>query len=237
MEAFPGARAKAVALAEALLARSGDDPAFGQALHEWWTRAERVRLNLGNVTNTINGGNQHGPVLQGRDFTDLTFGATSAPAARPNDPDADLVASETAGKVSNTVSGGVQFGPVLQGGRFINPTFVIKHAAPAPVALAQLPPLTVGFTGRGGELAQLTALLNPANGPAVVVSAVAGLPGVGKTALAVHAAHAARSSGWFPGGVLFVDLHGYEESLVQPGQALDALLRARDIGRAHPRRG
>jgi hypothetical protein len=52
----------------------------------------------------------------------------------------------------------------------------------------------------------------------VVVSAVAGLAGVGKTALAVHAGHAARAEGWFPGGVLFIDMHGYDETPVQSGQ-------------------
>jgi hypothetical protein len=101
------------------------------------------------------------------------------------------------------------------------------HAASAPVALAQLPAVTAGFTGRDGELAVLARLLDPAGtaGP-VVVSAVAGLAGVGKTTLAVEAGHAARRRGWFAGGVLFVDLHGYDEALVEPGQALDALLRA-----------
>jgi len=32
--------------------------------------------------------------------------------------------------------------------------------------------------------------------------------------------------GWFQGGTLFIDLHGYDDAPVQPGQALDALLRA-----------
>ena len=48
----------------------------------------------------------------------------------------------------------------------------------------------------------------------MVVSAVAGLAGVGKTALAIQAAHAAREAGWFPGGVLFIDLHGYDDAPV-----------------------
>jgi ABC-type glycerol-3-phosphate transport system substrate-binding protein len=43
----------------------------------------------GDVTNTISGGTQHGPVLQGRDFSNLSFGAAPAPpAAGPEDPDA-----------------------------------------------------------------------------------------------------------------------------------------------------
>ena len=134
------------------------------------------------------------------------------------------------GETSSTVSGGSFSGPVLQGRDFTNTTFVTSQAPAAPVALAQLPPLAAGFTGRDGELAQVAALLDPAAAAgAVVVSAVAGLAGVGKTALAVQAAHAARSSGWFPGGVLFIDLHGYDQNPVQPGQALDALLRALGI--------
>ena len=137
-------------------------------------------------------------------------------------------------KARNTISGGNQFGPVLQGGQFNNPTFVTSQAAAAPVALAQLPPLAAGFTGREAELAQVAGLLDPAaRAGAVVVSAVAGLAGVGKTALAVQAAHAARSSGWFPGGVLFIDLHGYDSSPVQSGQSLDALLRALGIRGEH----
>ena len=102
------------------------------------------------------------------------------------------------------------------------------------MALAQLPPLVAGFTGREAELAQVAGLLDPAAGAgAVVVSAVAGLAGVGKTALAVQAGHAARHAGWFPGGVLFIDLHGYDDAPVQPRQALDALLRALGVPGEH----
>jgi hypothetical protein len=138
------------------------------------------------------------------------------------------------GETSNTISGGIQYGPVLQGLDFVNTTFVIMQAPAAPVALAQLPPLTVGFTGREAELAQVAGLLDPAGGAgAVMVSAVAGLAGVGKTALAVHAARAAQGAGWFPGGVLFIDLHGYDPRPVQPGQALDALLRGLGVPGEH----
>ena len=144
------------------------------------------------------------------------------------------MAGEGSGGTSNKVSGGIFNGPVLQARDLIQPTFVTNQAPAAPVALAQLPPLASGFTGREAELAQVAGLLDPAgDAGAVVVSAVAGLAGVGKTALAVQAAHAARSSGWFAGGVLFIDLHGYDQNPVQPGQALDALLRALGIRGEH----
>ena len=79
----------------------------------------------------------------------------------------------------------------------------------------------------------LAKLLDPAGtaGP-VPVLAVAGMAGVGKTTLAVEAGHAAMKLGWF-GGVLFIDLHGYDEAPVAPGQALDALLRALGVPPEH----
>jgi tetratricopeptide (TPR) repeat protein len=146
------------------------------------------------------------------------------------------MSGEAGGEISNTISGGSFSGPVLQGRDFTNTTFVTNQPTAAPTALAQLPPLAAGFTGRDSELAQVAALLDPAadaDAGAVVVSAVAGLAGVGKTALAVHAAHAAQSSGWFPGGMLFIDLHGYDQNPVQPSQALDAMLRALGVSGEH----
>jgi hypothetical protein len=85
LEQSPGDRQKAVALAEVLLARAGADSGFDRALKSWWAQAEPVRETIGNVTNTISGGSFSGPVLQGGDFTNLTFGA--APAS-PKDPGA-----------------------------------------------------------------------------------------------------------------------------------------------------
>ena len=77
---------KAAVLAEVLLARSQADPGFEQALQQWWARAEPIRASVGDVTNRISGGTQHGPVLQGRDFTNLSFGTTPPPP--PAGPDA-----------------------------------------------------------------------------------------------------------------------------------------------------
>jgi tetratricopeptide (TPR) repeat protein len=131
----------------------------------------------------------------------------------------------------NIIRGGMFSGPVLQG-RDIQASFHLP--APAPVALAQLPVVTAGFSGREDELATLAGLLDPAGTSwPVVVSAVAGLAGVGKTTLAVQAGHAALEQGWFAGGVLFVDLHGYDQAAAEPGQALDALLRALGMPAEH----
>jgi DNA-binding SARP family transcriptional activator/Tfp pilus assembly protein PilF len=104
----------------------------------------------------------------------------------------------------------------------------LASPAPDPVPVPrQLPADTAAFTGRDAELAALLAAPPAGQPPAtVVISAIDGMAGVGKTALAVHAAH--RLAGAFPDGQLFLDLHGFTEGSEPVGaeQALDQLLRA-----------
>jgi hypothetical protein len=74
LEEAPGDERRARILAEVLVARTGTDEGFREALEAWWERASRVQA-CGDVVNTISGGTQYGPVLQGHDFADLTFGS------------------------------------------------------------------------------------------------------------------------------------------------------------------
>jgi hypothetical protein len=69
----PTDKDRAIALAEALLARADADAGFRQALESWWQQAESIRASVGNVTNTVSGGIQRGPVFQGRDFANITL--------------------------------------------------------------------------------------------------------------------------------------------------------------------
>ncbi|HZE38061.1 MAG TPA: BTAD domain-containing putative transcriptional regulator, partial [Stackebrandtia sp.] len=73
---------------------------------------------------------------------------------------------------------------------------------------AQLPADTATFTGRTEHLAALDELLASTRKTAVV-SAIAGMGGAGKTALAVHWAHKVRSH--FPDGQLYINLRGWDE--------------------------
>jgi tetratricopeptide (TPR) repeat protein len=100
----------------------------------------------------------------------------------------------------------------------------VLPAVPAATAEVRysLPPDTAAFTGRGEELDQITAAVTGAagTGGVVAVRAIDGMPGVGKTALAVHVAHAL--SGRFPDRQLFIDLHAHTPGR-EPVVAEDAL--------------
>jgi len=104
-----------------------------------------------------------------------------------------------------------------------------RAAVPPP---AQLPADVVDFTGRDEQVERLADLLSHAaeaagsDPGAVRIAVVAGTGGLGKTSLAVHAAH--RVCGSFPDGQLYVDLLGATPNPVPPADVLARFLR--DLG-------
>ena len=94
----------------------------------------------------------------------------------------------------------------------------------APGVRYSLPPDTAAFTGRQAELDRITAAVTDAGtGGVVAIHAIGGMAGVGKTALAVHAAHGSTGS---PTGSCFSPLHGHTpgQQPVDPADALASLL-------------
>jgi len=99
----------------------------------------------------------------------------------------------------------------------------------------QLPMDVPYFTGRASEITQLDGVLMTQTADdrprAVVISAIDGTAGVGKTALAVHWAHQVQHR--FPDGQLHINLRGYDAGpAVTPDEALNRFLRALGVSSA-----
>ena len=167
---------------------------------------------------------------------------SAAPGAVPEPADVVAAPPEVAGAgdrawVANEVGGGTFHAPVILGGTVHVP--LPQPAPPATVLSSLAPPPAVpqGFTGRDEDLKDLLTLLAPAadaataaGEQAVVVASVLGMGGMGKTTLALATGHAALERGLFT-GVLFLDLHGYDDTPTDTAHALDTALR--DLGVDH----
>ena len=109
----------------------------------------------------------------------------------------------------------------------IPPVSFQDGVGPPPVVPRQLPAPVSQFAGRAAELRRLNRLLEHAVGSgAVVISAIGGTAGVGKTALAVHWAH--QVSARFPDGQLYANLRGFDPSgtPVLPAEVIQQFLGA-----------
>jgi hypothetical protein len=108
--------------------------------------------------------------------------------------------------------------------KFVPTEIGSPSAGPVP---RQLPAGRRQFVGRQDELDELTALLDAAvpESGTVIITAIAGTAGIGKTALAMHWAHQIKSR--FPDGQLHVNLRGFDpQAPVDSGQALRGFLEA-----------
>jgi transcriptional regulator with XRE-family HTH domain len=194
---------------------TADSAAFGARLRAWRQAAalsqeelaERSSLSIRTISNLERGRTIYPHLDTVRRLADAlglsaqTRAELAAAAGRPRaDDDAAPAGPAVTGRSDRPA-------PAAGGG-------VVSRQLPGPVRQ---------FTGRRSELAALTGLLRTAGAggpPAALISAVGGMAGVGKTALAVEWAHQAAS--WFPDGQLYIDLRGYGPS-AQPMSAGDAL--------------
>ena len=138
-------------------------------------------------------------------------------AAKGHGPEVGPVASPAAGQ-------GAQGAGPPQSGTTVPGAVPASYSSPPPALL----PMTVPtFVGRQGEIASLDLLLaEDGEAAPVVICAVSGTAGVGKTALAVHWAHRVRAE--FPDGQLYLNLRGFEAAAppVQPIEAIRVFLDA-----------
>ena len=89
-----------------------------------------------------------------------------------------------------------------------------------------LPPDTADFTGRAELIERVERLLSPAvagSSTAPRIAVLTGMPGIGKTALAVHVAHRLRPQ--HPDGQLHATLRGRDGEPVEPEAVLGRFLR------------
>ena len=84
LERSPSDAARAQALSTALAVRAALDTEFRSVLEGWWQQAKLVRTGEGEVHNQISGGTIHGSVVQGRDFSGISFTTTPPPSAAPD---------------------------------------------------------------------------------------------------------------------------------------------------------
>ncbi|GGK66027.1 hypothetical protein Sme01_11290 [Sphaerisporangium melleum] len=94
------------------------------------------------------------------------------------------------------------------------------------LAPAELPLDAAAFTGRAAEVARLQRAMASVGSGEVMICAIAGAAGIGKSALAVRVAH--QFADRFPDGRLYVNLHGSTPNVLplHPADVLARLLRS-----------
>ena len=126
--------------------------------------------------------------------------------------------------------------PLAAGGAGVSAANGASAGAGETTVPRQLPSGVAHFAGRGAELAALDAVLGggTGGGPGVVISAIGGTAGVGKTALALQWAHQVADQ--FPDGQLYANLRGFDAGAGQPTDPADVLRGFLDAFGVHPER-
>jgi tetratricopeptide (TPR) repeat protein len=132
--------------------------------------------------------------------------------------------AEVHNEVSQSTVGFLVQAGVVHGGVHLHQSVAAQEPRPLR-SPAELPGDIPDFTGRDQIAAEVRQLLDHAGGTestAVVISAITGMAGIGKTALAVHIAHQERER--FPDGQFYVNLRGAEAQALDPMMVLGSFL-------------
>ena len=204
----------------------------GQARLGEWLRQQRVAAGLTQEDLAERSG------VSVRAIADLERGRTRRPypssvralvraLGLPDTAGTDLIARYRA--VGGAAAGRADHGPAQETGPGAGVTVP-----------RQLPTRVPHFAGRAGELALLDGVLDAAasdraaGATGVVISAIGGTAGVGKTALALHWAH--RVAQRFPDGQLYANLRGFDAADGRPADTCDVLRGFLDALGVHPER-
>jgi hypothetical protein len=144
--------------------------------------------------------------LQGPDQSDRTAAVAQLMAVTPSrtSEEADRVFARLEHLVDDYAPAGAKVTQQLLRNDLSGIPVVAPTSYPLPLVI---PPSPAYFTGRRASVTDVLSRLDQVQ-ELPAVTAIAGMGGVGKTALATHAAHEAVRRGWFPGGAIFVNMHG-----------------------------
>ncbi|HEY6497021.1 MAG TPA: tetratricopeptide repeat protein [Trebonia sp.] len=210
----------------------------GQARPGEWLRQQRVAAGLTQEDLAERSG------VSVRAIADFERGRTKRPypssvralvraLGLPEEAGNDLVARIRSGEGSAVQADGAS----ADGDEPAEPGAAVGHGVTVP---RQLPTRVPHFAGRAAQLAQLDAVLDAAasdratGATGVVISAIGGTAGVGKTALALHWAH--RVAHRFPDGQLYANLRGFDAGDGKPADPAAVLRGFLDALGVHPER-
>ncbi|MFI1500666.1 BTAD domain-containing putative transcriptional regulator [Streptomyces platensis] len=158
------------------------------------------------------------------------------------DRQADALAVFQEGRQALAESLGIDPGPTLRNlhqAVLVNDPALAHRAQPptagtANVGTPHVPPPAppADFTGRQAQVSELRELLSSPGkrtGPSAV-GAIVGMPGVGKTAVALQVAHGLAAQ--YPDGQVFVDLRGSRSDPLTAAEAMGEILSLLGMGKA-----